>query len=123
MTHERIVTTYHKAPELRPWIEKLIHKARLEDHRYINSILFTSTSMKKLTREITPRMDDLELKSGFTRIEPIGARKPDRARMAMIEIIGNPISKWEKQQDLEAAEDFGKPTYWEWELKILRQEQ
>jgi large subunit ribosomal protein L17 len=126
MVHERIVTTYHKALELRPWIEKLINMARKEDktagHRYINSVLFTTASMKKLTREIAPRMDDLEIKAGFTRIEPIGQRKPDKAKMALIELIGNPISMWEKQQDLEAAEEFGKPTYWDWELKILRQE-
>jgi hypothetical protein len=24
---------------------------------------------------------------------------------------------------METAEDFGKPTYWQWELKLLRQEQ
>lgn len=29
MTHERIVTTLHKAKELRPWIERLVRKAQL----------------------------------------------------------------------------------------------
>lgn len=61
---------------MRPWIEKIIHKARQEDkmnaHRYIHSILYTNQSMKKLFREIVPRMDDLEIKAGFTRIEVLG---------------------------------------------------
>ena len=65
----------------------------------------------------------MEISGGFTRIEPVGRRKPDRAKMAMIELVGNPIERWERQQDLEAAEDMGRPTYWEWELKLLKQEQ
>ena len=93
-THERIVTTEHKARELRPWIEKLVHKARQDDkiagHRYIKSQLFTSPSMKRLTREVAPSFDEMGLKAGFTRIEPLGRRKPDRAKMAIIELIGNP---------------------------------
>ena len=76
MTHERLVTTYHKALEMRPLVEKLIHMARHENkvkgHRYINQVLYTNLSMKKLTREIAPRMENLEIKCGYTRIEPIG---------------------------------------------------
>ena len=53
-------------------------------------MLFTSTSMKRLTREVAPRFDEMGLKAGFTRIEPLGRRKPDRAKMAIIELIGNP---------------------------------
>ena len=95
MTHERIVTTVHKARELRPWIERLIRRAQQPDsaakHRYLRSVLFTGESIKKLNTEIAPRFNDAGLNAGFTRIEKIGKRHPDRAEMAYIEIMGNPI--------------------------------
>ena len=99
LTHERIVTTDAKARELVPWIERLINKARKdkthEAHRYANRILFTGESCNKLFREIAPRFDDLNWSAGYTRIVNYGQRKPDGARMAMIEILGNPIREWE----------------------------
>ena len=57
-------------------------------------------------------MDEMEIKSGFTRIEAIGQRRGDKAKMAMIELVGNPISKWEEQQDMQDAQDLGRDTYW-----------
>ena len=83
ITQERIITTKHKALELRPWIEKLIHKARKMDpinaHRYSKSVLFTNASMTKLHKVIAPRMEERGLEAGFTKIEDIGPRKNDRA--------------------------------------------
>lgn len=79
--------------------------------------------MKKLNKDIAPRMEDLGIGGGFTKIENIGPRKNDKAKMAMIELVGNPIQQWEDQQDKEAAEEFGRDTYWQWELKVLKQEQ
>jgi large subunit ribosomal protein L17 len=100
ITHERIFTTYHKALELRPWIEKLIHKARTLDpnnaHRFSKSVLFTNASMKKLHTEIAPRFEERNLRAGFTKIEDIGPRKNDRAKMAMIEIMYNPLQLYEE---------------------------
>jgi len=121
------VTTVHKAKEMRPWIERLIRKAMIADkiqsNRFIKAQLFTSMSMKKLTREIAPRFEEEGRSCGFTRIEEVGRRKPDRARMAIIEIMGNPIQQWEKAQDEQAAEELGNPNFWQWEHKILKQEQ
>ena len=54
-------------------------------------MLFTGESIKKLNTEIAPRFNDAGLNAGFTRIEKIGKRHPDRAEMAYIEIMGNPI--------------------------------
>jgi len=80
---------------LRPWIEKLINRARHdkshEAHRYAKSILFTGESINKLFREIAPRFHELDWSAGYTRVEPIGRRTPDSAKMAIIEILNNPI--------------------------------
>jgi len=43
--------------------------------------------------------------------------------MAMIEIMGNPIQQWEQQQEAQEAEELGRADFWEWELKLLKQEQ
>ena len=51
--------------------------------------------MKKLNKDIAPRMEDLGINGGFTKIENIGPRKNDKAKMAMIELVGNPIQQWE----------------------------
>ena len=43
--------------------------------------------------------------------------------MAVIELVNNPMERWEKEQLKKDKAELGKPSYWEWELKILRQEQ
>ena len=43
--------------------------------------------------------------------------------MAMIEIMGNPIQQWEQQQEAQEAAELGRSDFWEWELKLLKQEQ
>lgn len=45
-------------------------------------ILFTGESIKKLNTEIGPRFNEAGLKGGFTKIEKLGKRHPDRAMMA-----------------------------------------
>ena len=98
--HERITTTLAKAKEMRPWIEKLVHKAKIRDRNaavFINSTLTTKSAYKKLTTEIAPRFKDLP--AGFTRIEYLGRRKNDKAQVAMIEFIGNPIEEYEKNEE------------------------
>ena len=53
----------------------------------------------------------------------MGHRHPDAAKMAMIELVGNPIDVWEQRQEEQAAAELDKPNYWQWELKLLQQEQ
>ena len=52
------------------------------------------------------------LQGGYTKIEYTGQRKPDGAKTGMIELLGNPLSDWEKKQDMQAAEDLGRDTFW-----------
>ena len=93
--HERITTTLEKAKEVRPLMEKLVHKAKRQtqnDHKYLKQILFKNSCIKKLTQEIAPRFKDLP--AGFTRIEYMGKRSYDKGNRAMIELIGNDIEKY-----------------------------
>ena len=88
--HERIFTTLAKAKELRPHIEKLIHKAKRlspEDHRYLKANLRSLKAINKIKNEIAPRFN--KLPAGFTRVVHMGVRENDKAKVGMIEIMGN----------------------------------
>jgi hypothetical protein len=43
--------------------------------------------------------------------------------MAQIEIMGNPIREYEKVQEEKMMKEKEGRNFWEWELKILREEQ
>jgi large subunit ribosomal protein L17 len=58
--------------------------------------LFSQEAVKKLTNEIAPRFKDLP--GGFTRIRRTPNREGDAAEMAMIEILGNPMIEFEKNE-------------------------
>mmetsp|Transcript_40717 Transcript_40717/g.62151 ORF Transcript_40717/g.62151 Transcript_40717/m.62151 type:complete len:162 (+) Transcript_40717:1-486(+) len=120
---ERIVTTEAKAKELRPFIERLIHKARAQDHnahRYVHSYLFTNISTKRLFKIILPRFDAMQLPAGFTRITRLGPRYEDCAKMAVIEFVGNPIL--ENEVSVQEV-NFHNKNFFQWELNILKGEQ
>jgi large subunit ribosomal protein L17 len=88
--HERITTTLQKAKEIRPYMERLIHKAKANTNQgrlFLKSYLFTDAAINKLTNEIAPRF--AELPAGFTRVELLGKRSVDKGDAAMIEILGN----------------------------------
>ncbi len=61
--------------------------------------------------------------AGFTRVKYLGLRRNDRARMAYIEIIGNAIETYEKNEYQNQKERLGLQSFWSWERKILVQEQ
>ena len=85
--HEKIKTTQAKAKELRPFIEKLVTRARKGDlnaHRYIARI-FNDKPRKKLINQIAKRYD--KRAGGYTRIIKLGPRKSDTAQMAIIEFV------------------------------------
>ena len=78
--HERITTTLAKAKEIRPWMEKIIHKAKRgsnADLNYLHQTLFKTSMIKKVREEIAPRFKDLP--AGFTRVEYLGRRMNDKA--------------------------------------------
>ncbi|MFA5936637.1 MAG: 50S ribosomal protein L17 [Candidatus Paceibacterota bacterium] len=85
----KIKTTEPKAKELRPFIEKLITKAKKGDmatRRVIISKLSNrSKEVKKLFEIIAPKY--IDKKGGYTRILKLGARKSDGSKMAIIEFI------------------------------------
>lgn len=86
--HEKIKTTEAKAKEIRPLIEKLITKAKvdnLHNRRETMKKLTTQNSIKKLFEVIGPRYK--EKKGGYTRIVKLGERKGDGAKMASLELV------------------------------------
>jgi large subunit ribosomal protein L17 len=86
---EKIKTTEPKAKELRPFIEKLVTRAKtnsLASSKFIASKLVNrKRETKKLIEVIAPRYKDK--KGGYTRVLKLGVRKSDGAKMAVIEFV------------------------------------
>jgi large subunit ribosomal protein L17 len=86
--NEAIETTEAKAKELRPFVERLITKAKsgtLHDRRLAIRHVRKREAADKLFREIGPRY--AKRNGGYTRILKTGHRKGDGADMARIELI------------------------------------
>lgn len=88
ITHESIVTTKPKAKALRPYIEKLVTRAKDDNQhnrRQAMKKLSTKESLNKLFTDIGPRFNSRN--GGYTRIEPNGWRRGDDAEMARISFV------------------------------------
>jgi len=86
--HGAIETTEAKAKELRPFVEKLITKARsgtLHDRRLASRHVQQRSIADKLFQEVGPKFQQRH--GGYTRILKIGHRKGDGAEMARIELV------------------------------------
>lgn len=86
--HGAIETTEAKAKELRPFVEKLITKARsgtLHDRRLAGRHVQHRAAADKLFQEIGPKF--VSRQGGYTRILKTGHRKGDGAEMARIELV------------------------------------
>lgn len=87
ISKEKIRTTEAKAKELRPFIEKLVTKAKTET--LANKRLIISkvgkASAAKLFNKIAPKYK--EKNGGYTRIIKLSARKGDASKMAIIEFV------------------------------------
>lgn len=84
----KIKTTETKAKELRPFIEKIITKARndtVTNRRLIFKIIPSKKDVKKIFIEIAPKYR--ERSGGYTRIIKMPPRKIDKAKMAIIEFV------------------------------------
>jgi len=83
-----IETTEARAKELRPFVERLITKARsgtLHDRRLAGRHVQVRELNDKLFNEIGPRFASRA--GGYTRILKTGHRKGDGAEMARIELV------------------------------------
>lgn len=86
--NEKIETTLPKAKELRPYVEKLVTKAKkgdLHNRRLIMSKLQTAEAAHKLVDEIALKMKDRD--GGYLRIERTNFRRGDNAEMATISFV------------------------------------
>ena len=86
--HGKIKTTEAKAKELRPYVEKLVTKARvnnLANHRLLISRLGNASRVKELFATIGPRYATRA--GGYTRITKLAPRKSDGSKMAIIEFV------------------------------------
>ena len=87
--HGAIETTEAKAKELRPFVEKLITKAKsgtLHARRLAGRHIQKRETADKLFQEVGPKF--ATRKGGYTRILKTGHRKGDGAEMARIELVG-----------------------------------
>lgn len=89
IVREKIKTTLPKAKELRPFIEKLVTRAKKGDvatrRTVIASLSGRSREVKKLFEVIAPKYADK--KGGYTRVVKLGVRVADGAPMAIIEFV------------------------------------
>ena len=86
--HGAIETTEAKAKELRPFVERLITKARsgtLHDRRLAGRHIQKREAADKLFQEIGPRFASRP--GGYTRILKTRHRKGDGAELARIELV------------------------------------
>ncbi len=89
IVREKIKTTLPKAKELRPFMEKLVTRAKggsMATRRLITSKLSNrNKEVKKLFEVIAPKYKDTA--GGYTRILKLGTRVADGANMVIIEFI------------------------------------
>jgi large subunit ribosomal protein L17 len=106
LRHERIDTTLAKAKELRPFVERLITRAKrgIEDgaettralhaRRLVARDIADKKVAGKLFGTIAPRF--AERPGGYTRVLHLGRRQGDAAEIAQIELVG---SEYDPSQD------------------------
>src|SRR5687767_192887 len=90
--HSRIKTTLAKAKAMRPFVEKLVTKAKkntLHTRRMaLADLTHNEKAVRTLFSEVGPRCAARE--GGYTRIVKLGARMSDSAPMAFIEWVDGP---------------------------------
>ncbi len=88
IVEERVTTTEAKAKMLRPYVEKIITKARRGDlhaRRTVLRKIEDNGVVTKLFDDVAPRYGDRP--GGYTRIVKLGPRRGDGAEMAVIELV------------------------------------
>ncbi len=88
IVNQSIETTLPKAKEVRPYVEKLITKAKkgdLASRRSIVASVMTVETAHKLVDEIAPKLTARN--SGYLRIERTTTRRGDHAQLARISFV------------------------------------
>ena len=84
----KIETTFYRAKEVQPVVEKMItlgKKGNLAAYRRALSFIPKEDVAQKLFKEIAPKYADRN--GGYTRVTRTGARRGDAAEMAIIELV------------------------------------
>ena len=84
----KIETTFYRAKEVQPVVEKMItlgKKGDLAAYRKALSYITKEDVAHKLFKEIAPKYADRN--GGYTRVTRTGARRGDAAEMAVIELV------------------------------------
>lgn len=88
ITHGKIETTLAKAKSLRPFVEKMVTRARnasLNDRRVLLSRLQDEVAVKKLIEDVAPQFEKRD--GGYTRVVKLSPRSSDASPMAIIEFV------------------------------------
>ena len=103
---ESIETTLAKAKAVRPYVEKIITKAKrgnLADIRNIFSEIRDKDILLKLTSDIGKRFEKRD--GGYTRIIKLGYRKGDGSQMAILELVSKKELKKESSSKREEVKE------------------
>jgi large subunit ribosomal protein L17 len=104
VVYEHIRTTFHKAKEVQPVVERLIRFGRLGTvaaRREVRRTLGDPGLVKKLFDVIAPRFADRQ--GGWTRVYRLGPRESDGAEMAVLELVVREKTKKEKEVQAKAG--------------------
>ena len=86
--HGRIKTTTARAKELRPWLERLITRAKdkgLVNRRLVLARLGSVSGTRTIFDQLAPRY--LNRPGGYTRIIKLPQRRGDKSPVAIIEFV------------------------------------
>ena len=86
--HGKIETTFYRAKEVQPVVEKMItlgKKDNLANYRRALSYITKEDVAHKLFKEVAPKY--AERNGGYTRVTRTGPRRGDAAEMAVIELV------------------------------------
>jgi len=88
LEYGKIETTFYRAKEVQPVVEKMItlgKKGDLAAYRRALSYITKEDVAHKLFKEVAPKYADR--KGGYTRVTRTGPRRGDAAEMAVIELV------------------------------------
>ena len=84
----KLETTFYRAKEVQPVVEKMItlgKKGGLANYRRALSYITKEDVAHKLFNDVAPKHADRN--GGYTRVTRLGARRGDAAEMAVIELV------------------------------------